>query len=225
MNYKIFGESLPVVEISLENGESVKCQAGAMSYMTANLKMDTKLGKGVFSRMFTGESMFLNTYTAQDGDGMIGFASSFPGSIRAFELSGGKQIICQKQAYLASYGDVDFSIYLQKKLGAGFFGGEGFIMEKIGGNGTVFVEIDGSAIEKTLDIGEKLIIDTGYLAVCDSTCSIDIKGTGSFKNALFGGEGIFNTVITGPGNVIIQSIPKSKLIGAIGANTSSSSSD
>lgn len=146
---------------------------------------------------------------------MIAFAASFPGSIRCFEITPGNSIIVQKSGFLASESGVELSIHFQKKAGVGFFGGEGFIMQKLSGRGKAFVEIDGHAVEYVLKPGQSIIVDTGYLAAMSETCSIDIKSVGSVKNALFGGEGIFNTVITGPGRVILQTMPASALAGSI----------
>ncbi|MBS7263320.1 MAG: TIGR00266 family protein [Eubacteriales bacterium] len=218
MNYEINGGNLPVVELRLSQGESIRCQSGAMSWMSQNVRMRTEgggLGK-MFSRAFSGESMFQNIYTAEGGEGTIAFASSFPGNILAVEIRPGSELICQKSAFLAATEGVELSIFFQKKFGAGLFGGEGFIMQKLSGSGTAFVEIDGSTIEKTLAPGERLIADTGYLAVMDGTCSIDIETVKGVKNVLFGGEGLFNTVISGPGRVLLQSMPAAKMAGALG---------
>ncbi len=213
MKYEIKGTPLPVVEITLDAGESVNCENGAMSWMSPNMQMQTKgggLGK-MFSKAFTGEAMFSNTYTAAGGQGLIAFASSFPGSIMAVEVAPGKDVICQKGSYLASTPGVETSIFFQKKLGAGLFGGEGFIMQKCSGTGLVFIEIDGSVEQKYLAPGQSIILDTGYLAMMDGSCSMDIRTTGSIKNAILGGEGIFNTVVTGPGNIWLQTIPAFKM--------------
>ena len=204
---------MPVVEITLESGESVKCEGGSMSWMTPNLKMETSgggLGK-MFSKVITGESLFQNKYTATGGPGLIAFASSVPGNIIAVEIEPGKEIICQKSSFLAATPGVDVSIFFQRKLGAGFFGGEGFIMQKISGTGIVFLELDGSVETKMLGAGEQIVLDTGYLAMMDATCSMDIKSVGGVKNAIFGGEGLFNTVVTGPGKVTLQTMPVAKL--------------
>ena len=210
MKYEIQGNSLPVVICTLEAGETMITERGSMSWMTQNMKMETTSNGGVgkaFARMFAGESFFMNRYTAERAAGLIAFASSFPGSIRAFEIEPGKEIIVQKRGFLASTEGIELSLHFQKKLGAGFFGGEGFIMQKIGGIGTAFIEIDGHAVEYTLAEGQSMIVDTGYLVAMDSTCSMDIVTTGSVKNAIFGGEGIFNTVVKGPGKIILQTMP------------------
>ena len=165
--------------------------------------------------MFAGEALFQNRYTAMGGNGMIAFASSFPGDIRAFEIRPGRDLIVQKSGFLAAEESVDISIHFQKKLGAGFFGGEGFIMQRLSGQGTAFVEFDGHVVEYELMPGQSIIVDTGYLAAMDATCSMDIQTVSGVKNALFGGEGFFNTVITGPGHIYLQSMPVYAVAGAI----------
>lgn len=210
MKYEIKGAPLPVVVCNLEAGESLKTERGAMSWMSGNMQMETNAGGGLgkmFSRAISGESIFQNVYTAQGGPGMIAFASSFPGNILAMEVTPQKPIIAQKSAFLASEMGVNMEIFFQKKLGAGFFGGEGFIMQKFTGNGIVFLEIDGSIVEYNLAPGETMIIDTGYLAIMDSTVSIDIQTVKGVGNVLFGGEGLFNTKLTGPGHVWLQTMP------------------
>ena len=212
MNYKVIGEPLPTVICDVAAGESLVTEGGAMSWMTPNMKMETNaggLGKA-FGRMFSGESIFMNHYTAQGAPGQIAFCSSFPGSIRAIDV-GEKPMIIQKRAFLASESTVELSLYFQKKLGAGLFGGEGFIMQKLTGKGIAFVEIDGNAVEYDLEAGQQLIVDTGYLAAMDATCSMDIQTVPGLKNKLLGGEGLFNTVVTGPGKVILQSMPINQL--------------
>ena len=217
MKYSIEGEPLPVAICDLEAGETLICESGAMSWMTPNMKMETVGGGAgkMLGRMFSGESLFQNKYTAEGGPGMIAFASSFPGSIRAFEIDSKQEVIAQKKAFLASTTGVTLSVAYQKKLGAGFAGGEGFIMQKFSGKGTVLVEFDGYVKEYELQAGQQMILDTGYLAAMSSTCTMDIKTVPGLKNALFGGEGIFNTVITGPGHVWVQTMPVPQLAGAI----------
>ena len=217
MQYKIEGSPFPYVSFRLENGESIECQKGAMSWMTPTMRMETKTGGmgQLLSRAVSGESLFKNKYTAEGGSGEITLAASVPGSILAMEVQPGRPVIAQKSAYLASTLGVNVSIFFQKKLGAGFFGGEGFIMQKFEGSGTVFIEADGSVVEYELDAGQSLLIDTGYLVAMDPTCSMDIQSTGGIGNALFGGEGLFNTKVTGPGHIWLQSMPISALAGSI----------
>ncbi len=225
MQYEIKGAPLPVLICRLEGEESVNCQKGAMAWMTPNMQMNTGVGGqggGLLStlgkaatRAFSGEAIFSNTYISRGGPGEIAFASTFPGEILAFRLNGTNSIVAQKSAYLASEPGVDMKLFFQKRLSAGFFGGEGFIMQQYMGVGTVFVEIDGSVIQYSLGQGQSMLIDTGYLAAMDATCSISIESVGGVGNSLFGGEGFFNTKVTGPGNIWLQTMPVSALAGAI----------
>lgn len=217
MRYEIKGTPLPVVLCYLEQGEKMITERGSMSFMTPNMQMETEaggLGKA-FGRMFSGDSLFRNIYTAQGSEGMIAFASSFPGSIIPFEIAPGKEIIVQKSGFLASEMSVELSVYIQKKLSAGFFGGEGFIMQKLSGHGTAFVEIDGAVLEYELASGQSMVVDTGYLAAMEATCSMEIKQVPGLKNKLFGGEGLFNTILSGPGKIWLQTMPINKMAGAL----------
>lgn len=211
MQYEIIGGNLPAVLCRLTQGEKIICESGGMSWMDGVFKMETTGGGAgkMFGRMFSGESMFTNTYTAQQ-DGEIAFASCFPGEILAIDLKPGKSIIAQKRAFLASEASVDMSVFFQKKLGKGLFGGEGFILEKFSGSGIVFLEVDGSLKEYTLAPGEKKVMETGHLVMMDDTCQMDIERISGVKNVVFGGEGLFNTVVTGPGKIVIQTMPISK---------------
>ena len=217
MQYQIYGDPMPVAICNVEQGETIISEAGAMSWMTPNMEMKTS-GGGVgkmFGRMFSGESMFQNYYTAQGGPGMIAFASSFPGSIRAFEITPDRPVIAQKKAFLAASAGVELSVFFQRKLGAGFFGGEGFIMQKISGNGIAFIEIDGSTMEYNLAPGQQMVVDTGYLAMMDATVSMDVQVVKGVKNVLFGGASLFNTILTGPGRILLQTMPMSKFTDAV----------
>ena len=192
-------------------------EGGGMSWMSPNMEMETTTNGGIgkaFGRMFSGEKMFQNIYTAQ-GDGMIAFASSFPGSIRAFQIAPGQEMILQKSAFLASESGVELSVFFNKKVGSGLFGGEGFIMQKISGYGTVFAEFDGHVVEYELQPGQQIVVDTGHLAAMTGSCQIDIQSVPGIKNALFGGEGFFNTVISGPGHVWLQTMPISNVAGVL----------
>lgn len=217
MKYEIKGETMPVVICSVENGETMITEKGSMAWMSPNMEMATTAGGfgKAFGRMFSGESVFQNRYTAKGGPGMIAFASSFPGSVRAVEITPEHPVIAQKSAFLASTDGVELSVFLQKKMSAGFFGGEGFILQKLSGRGTAFLEIDGHAVEYDLAAGQQLVIDTGNLAMVDATCTIDIQSVKGVKNVLFGGEGLFNTIVTGPGRVLLQTMPLSAFAGAI----------
>ncbi len=217
MKYQIYGEPMPVVICNVDPGETLICESGAMSWMTPNMQMQTVGGGAgkVLGRMFSGESMFQNRYTAQNGPGMIAFASTFPGSIRAVQITPDHPVICQKKAFLASTEGVSLDVHFQKKLGAGFFGGEGFIMQRLSGNGIAFLEIDGSTMEYDLASGQQMLIDTGYLAMMDGSVQIDVQSVKGVKNVLLGGEGLFNTVVTGPGKVVLQTMPMSNFASAI----------
>ena len=219
MRYSIEGEPLPVAILDVEPGETIISQRGAMSWMSPNMRMQTKTGGGglgkLFGRAISGESIFVNRYTAEGGAGMIAFASTFPGSIRAFSIAPGQEIIAQKNSFLASTEGVELSVFFQKKLGAGFFGGEGFVMQRLSGNGVAFVEFDGYIKEYELQAGQQIVLDTGYLAAMTGTCSVDIQSIGGVKNVLFGGEGFFNTIVTGPGHVWVQSMPIAQMANSL----------
>lgn len=210
IRYEIEGGHLPVVICYPEAGQTICTERGAMSWMSPNMKMDTNTGGGLkkaLGRLFSGESIFMNEYTAMGGQGMIAFASSFPGSIIPYQVTPGNGIIVQKRGFLAMEKGLDLSIYFQKKLGRGFVGGEGFIMQKVSGAGMVFLEIDGHCKEYQLAAGESIIVDTGYLAAMSETCTMDVEMVQGAKNMFFGGEGLFNTRVSGPGKVYIQSMP------------------
>ncbi len=218
MNYEIKGGTLPVVICQLEAGEAMITEGGAMAWMSPNMLMETGSNGGAgkaFGRMFAGEALFQNRYTAQGGKGLIAFASSFPGSIKAFEISPGNEIICQKGVYLAGEAGIQTSVHFNKKIGSGLFGGEGFIMQRISGQGIAFGEFDGHLVEYQLQPGQQIIVDTGHLAAMTASCSMDIQQVKGLKNKLLGGEGFFNTVITGPGRVWLQTMPLVNVAGAL----------
>ncbi len=201
MKYEIEGAPYPVATVYLENGESAVCQSGAMVWQDPNVKMQTTSNGGfgkVLGRLVTGESLFQNTYTAQNGAGSITFGSSVPGNIISFEMNPGDMIVAQKSAFLASDPSVKFELYFQKKISSGFFGGEGFIMQKFTGNGTLLLEVDGGVVEKVLQPGQVQIIDTGYLVAMDGACSVEVEMIKGVANVLMGGEGLFNTKVTAP---------------------------
>ena len=218
MRYEIKGETLPVVLCYLDNGERMITERGSMSWMSPNMKMETTSNGGIgkaIGRMFAGEALFQNVYTAMGGSGMIAFASSFPGKIVAYDIGPGRELVVQKSGFLASEAGVDLSVFFQKKFGAGLFGGEGFIMQRLSGQGTVFLEFDGHIVEYDLEPGQQIVVDTGYLAAMESTCGIDVRSVPGVKNMVFGGEGIFNTVISGPGHIWLQTMPISNVAGEI----------
>lgn len=216
MNYRIEGDSLPVVLCQLRAGESMISEVGGRTWQKGNIETETFGGsaKKALGRMFSGESLFLSRYTARS-DSEIAFASSYPGAILAAELTKGETIICQKGAFLAATEGVNLSIYLNKSLGKGFFGGEGFIMQKIQGPGTAFLEVDGHCVEYDLKVGERIVCDTGVLAAMEETCTMDIQMVKGVKNVIFGGEGLIDTVVEGPGKVWLQSMTVPKLAALI----------
>ncbi|MBO5336483.1 MAG: TIGR00266 family protein [Lachnospiraceae bacterium] len=212
MRYEIKGGSFPVVECQLESGEQMITERGSMVWMSPNMQMETKgggLGR-MFSKVLSGESMFHNIYTAR-GNGMIAFGSSFPGQIKPVQIGRGQEMIVQKSAFLAAQSGVDISIHFSKKIGVGLFGGEGFIMQRLSGNGMAFVEIDGELIEYELQTGQQIVVDTGNVAGFTPGVQMEIRQVPGMKNMLLGGEGIFNTVLTGPGRVWLQTMPISNV--------------
>ena len=218
LNYEIEGGHLPVVICYPEGGQTLCCEGGSMSWMSPNMQMSTTSGGGakkVFSRLLSGESLFMNEYTAQGGRGVIAFASRFPGSIIPYEVKPGQGIIVQKRGFLAMEKGLDVSIHFQQKLSRGFFGGEGFIMQRLSGCGTAFVEIDGDLMEYNLKPGQSIVVDTGNVAGFEPSVQMDIQMVPGAKNIFFGGEGLFNTVLTGPGRVWLQTMPIYNVANAI----------
>ena len=218
LKYEIEGGNLPVVICYPEAGQTICTERGSMSWMSANMDMQTNTGGGLkkaLGRLFAGESLFLNEYTPMGGPGMIAFASSFPGSIIPLQITEGNGIIVQKRGFLAMEKGLNLSVYLQQRIGAGFFGGEGFIMQRLSGRGTAFVEIDGDLMEYVLKPGQKIVVDTGNVAGFEPSVQMDIQTVPGAKNMLFGGEGIFNTVLTGPGRVWLQTMPIYNVANAI----------
>ena len=208
MRYEIKGGSFPVVVCELENGEQMITERGSMVWMSPNMQMETHgggLGR-MFAKAFSGESMFQNTYTSH-GKGMIAFGSSFPGQIKAIQIGPGQEMILQKSAFLAAESGVVLSTHFNQKARAGFFGGEGFIMQRLSGSGIAFAEIDGELIEYELKPGQQIVVDTGNVAGFTPGVQLDIQHVPGMKNALLGGEGLFNTVLTGPGRIWLQTMP------------------
>ena len=202
MRYTIEGDNLPVVICTLSDGEQMLTEKGAMSWMTPNMEMKTSMEGGLgkaFGRAFSGESMFMNTYTCRGGEGLIAFASSFPGRILAVPIAPGAEIVVQKTAFLAAEAGVQLNTHFSRKISAGFFGGEGFIMQRLSGQGMAFLELDGHVVEYAMTATVQLTVET-------------VKGV---KNMVFGGEGLFNTRLTGPGHIWIQTMPFSKLAGML----------
>ncbi|MBI9016380.1 MAG: TIGR00266 family protein [Phycisphaerae bacterium] len=222
IDYKIFGDDMQVVEIELDPGEGCRAEAGAMMYMDGGIEMQTTTGGGLFKgfkRMFTGEGFFITTFANGGHDKQrVAFAGPYPGRIVALDLTElGGEFICQKDAFLCSANGIEISVAFTKKLGAGFFGGEGFILQRLTGDGLAFIHAGGTILERELAAGEILKVDTGCLAALAPTVDYDIKFVGGFKNALFGGEGLFFAQLTGPGKVFLQSLPFSRLADRISA--------
>lgn len=226
MQYEIKGSPFPAAICYLEAGEQLITEGGGMSWMSPNIKMETTtnggLGKAI-GRAFSNEKMFQNRYTSVGSNGMISLTSSFLGEIKTIEINQGDEIICQKSSYLASTPGVNMSVFFRKKLSTGLFGGEGFIMQKFSGSGLLFIEIDGTPIEYDLQAGEQIVIDTGHLVMMSSSCKMDVKTISGMKNILFGGEGIFNTVVEGPGKIILQTMPVTRLAGTLSRYIATSS--
>ena len=216
MRYEIKGGAFPVVVCELADGEQMITEKGSMVWMSPTMQMDTRgggLGK-IFSKAFSGESMFQNIYTAR-GAGMIAFGSSFPGQIKAVTIAPGQDMILQKTAFLAAEPGVELSIHFNKKLGTGLFGGEGFIMQRLSGSGVAFAEIDGELVEYELREGQQIVADTGNVAGFTAGVKMEIQQVPGMKNKLLGGEGLFNTLLTGPGRVWLQTMPISSVAASI----------
>ena len=216
MRYDIKGGTFPVVVCQLENGEKMITEKGSMVWMSPNIQMSTQgggLGK-MFSKAFSGESMFQNIYTA-NGNGMIAFGSSFPGTVKAIEISPSNEMIVQKSSFLASEAGVNLSVHFNKRLSTGLFGGEVFIMQRLSGHGTAFIEIDGDLVEYDLRPGEQIVVDTGNVAGFTTDVKMEIRQVPGLKNKLFGGEGLFNTVLTGPGRIWLQTMPIARVAASI----------
>lgn len=216
IDYKIYGDDMQLVEIELDSGEGVRAEAGAMMFMEDGIEMQTSTGGGLFKgfkRAITGEGFFITTFLYNGrGKGHVAFGAPYPGKIIPLQLENfGGQFICQKDAFLCAANGIDIDVAFTKKLGAGFFGGEGFILQRLEGHGMAFVHAGGTIIEKELAHGERLRIDTGCLVGFAPTVNYDIQFVGGFKNALFGGEGLFLANLTGPGKVYLQSLPLSRL--------------
>jgi len=211
MKFEISNQPFTVLRLSMNQGESIKCQSGAMAWMSPGIKMETKTGGvgNMFKKAVMGESLALNHYTAEQAGELV-LAKHSPGDILIFNIKE-TPIIAQKTALLAITPNVEMDIYLQKKLSAGFFGGEGFIMQKYSGSGYAWLEIDGAVVERTLQAGEKLVVDSGYIAAMEATCNMEIQMVKGLSNVILGGEGLFNTVITGPGKVWLQTMPITSL--------------
>lgn len=216
IEYKIYGDDMQIVEIELDPGEAVRAEAGAMMYMEEQIQMQTAADGGVFKgfkRMLTGESFFITTflYTGRT-KGHIAFSAPYPGKILPLALDElGGEVLCQKDAFLCAARGIDIDVAFTRKLGTGLFGGEGFILQRLTGDGLAFTHAGGTIIKRELERGEMVKIDTGCIVAFTPTVSYDIQLVGGFKNALFGGEGMFLATMTGPGTIYLQSLPFSRL--------------
>ncbi len=214
MKYKISGDNLQLVTLQIDPGEKIYAEAGSMVYQSGNINMEAKMRGGFLKglgRKFAGETMFLTEFTSAGGTGMISFGGNAPGTIKPIELTSGKDFLVQKDAFLVAEDNVDMSIAFQKKLGAAFFGGEGFILEKLSGNGTVFIHACGDFVEFDLKPEQILKVDTGCVVGWDDTVTYDIQRVKGIKTMFFGGEGLFLTTLKGPGKLLIQSMTLSNL--------------
>jgi uncharacterized protein (TIGR00266 family) len=218
LDYTIEGSNLQIARLRLKPGQEVYADAGRMVYKTANVQWDTRmtgnsLGEkvmGAFRRAVTGESLFV-TYFRADSPGEVGFAGHYPGKIQAFDLAPGRSVLTQRDAFLFAQSGVQYSVALVKKLGAGFFGGEGFILEKFTGPGTTFIHAGGDFINFDLQQGQVLQVDAGCIVAFDESVDYDFQFVGGVKTALFGGEGLFLATLTGPGHVVVQSMTIERL--------------
>jgi len=214
ISYRIDGTTLPVVTIELQPGEVIYSESGGMSWMSGNVEMKTHSGGGLgrmVRRAVSGESLFITDFYVDQGRGTVAFASEFPGKIIPFDLTAGESIIVQKDAFMCAEKSVDMDMHFRKRLGSGFFGGEGFIMQRITGPGLAFIEVDGEVVEYDLQPGQQLKVDTGHLAAMESSVDFDVTMLKGFRNILLGGEGLFLASVRGPGKVWLQTMPMSKL--------------
>lgn len=228
IDYTIYGNDLQLVEIELDPGEGVRAEVGTMTYMEDDIEMQTGTGGGLFKgfkRMITGESFFITTFMNNGRQKRhVAFAAPYPGKIIPFDLDVfDGQVLCQKDSFLCAARGTEIEVAFTKKIGAGLFGGEGFILQRLTGNGMVFVHAGGTVIEKTLAAGETLRVDTGCIVAFATTIQYDIRFIGGFKNALLGGEGLFLATLTGPGKVYLQSLPFARLVDRIKQGISFSS--
>jgi len=217
MTYKIVGENTQAAVVTLTRGETVRAEPGAMMFMSNGIEMQTKMSGGLFKslkRLVSGESLFLTIFEAKTPTATVAFAAPYPGTVRPLELAG-NEWTCQRDSFLCATGEVDVQVTFTKKFGAGLFGGEGLILQKISGNGVAFIHGGGNFMDFDLQKGETLRIDTGCIVAFEPTVDYDIQFVGGFKNTLFGGEGLFLATLSGPGKAILQTMPFSRMAGRI----------
>jgi len=214
ITHEIIGDDMQAVILSLGAGDEVRAEAGAMMFMSDAIEMDAKMEGGFLGglkrKFLAGESFFITHFRATGAPGRVAFAGPYPGKIVALDLSA-QSLLCQKDAFLCAEGNLDISIAFTKRIGAGFFGGEGFILQKIEGTGKLFFHSGGTIVPMTLAAGERLKVDTGCLVALDPSVDYDIVRVGGIKTSLFGGEGLFFAALTGPGRVWLQTLPFSRL--------------
>ena len=227
MEYKIRGNMMQTVDIQLTDGESVYTEAGGMCWMSGNVEMSTSTRGGLmagFKRALAGESMFMTTYTARGGQGLVSFSNEFPGTVMVEKLAEGQSLICQRDSFMVAEESVKLELQFRKRLGTGFFGGEGFFLQKVSGPGIVFLELAGEVTEYNLESGQQLKIDPGHIALFEPTVSFDLAKVQGVKNVLFSGEGLFMASLTGPGRAWLQSMPIANLARKISMHMPSKSS-
>jgi uncharacterized protein (TIGR00266 family) len=228
MNFDIKGSTMQALVVTLQPGESMYTERGGMAWMTDNVEMDTGARGGLLKglgRMVSGESLFMTTYTAQHGTARIAFTPEAPGKIISMQLKQGQSVLCQRDAFMCAEEGVDLSVHVQKRLGAGLFGGEGFFLQRVTGPGYAFFEIAGEAFQEKLDEGEVIAVDPGHLAMFQPKVDFDIVRVKGVANALLGGEGLFLAKLTGPGTVLLQSLPLTNLAAKLSRYMSTESSN
>ena len=214
MQYRIEGTTLPVVTITLSPGQRIYSSSGGMSWMTQDVEMETNTGGGLgrmVKRALSGESLFVVDYYVDRGEGEVAFSAEFPGKIIDLDLAGGQSVIVQKDSFLCAEKSVELDLHFRKRLGAGLFGGEGFMLQRLTGPGQAFVNFDGEIVVKDLQPGELLRVDTGHVAMFEPTVDFDVEVVRGFKNILLGGEGLFLATLRGPGKAYLQTMPMNKL--------------
>ncbi len=228
LNYKIIGSVMQAAVIELPAGQQVFSERGGMSWMSANIEMETNMEGGLggmFKRFLSGESLFMVTFTAQGSQGIVGFSSELPGKIVPVQLAAGQQVICQKDSFMCAERSVQLDIHFQRRIGSGFFGGEGFILQRVTGPGLAFFELDGEVVEYTLEQGQVLKVDTGHVAMFEPSVNFDVEMVRGFRNILFGGEGLFLSTLRGPGRVWLQTMPAMNLANKLAQYLPKPSSD
>ncbi len=226
LRYQIIGTTLQAVVLELEAGRTVYSEAGGMSWMSGNVQMKATTGGGlgkVLGRLLAGESLFIVDYTCESGTGLVAFANEFPGKVVPIELAAGQSLIVQRDAFMCAEKSVQMEIHFQKRLGAGLFGGEGFLLQRLTGPGLAFVEMDGEIVEYTLEQGQVLKVDPGHVAMLEPSVEFDIEMVRGIKTILFGGEGLFLGRLRGPGRIWLQTMPMTNLVQTIASRVPRSS--